>query len=82
MTAVTQQEHRLIVTMLAQQMQLSHLILEILKSRGVLDDDYDLGAFASLPQAPDVLLRAVAASYEQVARIAGVDVHLGDPPSF
>jgi hypothetical protein len=78
---VTQQEHRLIVTMLAQQLQVSMMILEVLKSRGVLEDDYDLGAFVSLPQTPAVLLRGVAEAYQQVARVVGVDVRLDDPPS-
>jgi nucleoside phosphorylase len=70
---VTQQEHRLIVTMLAQQMQFSMTILDILKSREVLKDDYDVDAFFSLPQAPEALIRAVGDSYQQIARQLGLD---------
>jgi nucleoside phosphorylase len=73
MTAVTQQEHRLIVTMLAQQMQISMTILDILRARDVLESDHDTVAFFSLPKAPDVLIRAVGDSYQQVAQQLGVD---------
>ncbi len=41
----------------------------------------DLGAFASLPQPSAALVRLVGESYQQVAKLLGVDVHLGDSQS-
>lgn len=77
---MTQDEHRLIVTMLAQQMQVSMMILEILESRDVLQND-DLAAFSSLPQPAAPAIERVAAFYEQVSQSLGVDAQLGNPPS-
>ena len=74
---MTQQEHQLMITMLAQQLQFSMLILEILQARGVLEGD-DLAAFVSLPQAPLVSLSRVAEAYRQVGRLLG----LGDLPEM
>ncbi len=74
---MTQKEHQLMITMLAQQFQALTLIVEILQSRDVLQGD-DLAAFASLPQAPLPALFHVADSYRQVAQLLGV----GDLPEM
>jgi len=63
--------------MLAQQFQVSTLILAILQAKNVLEGD-DLAAFASLPKAPLVALFHVADSYRQVSQQLGV----GDLPEM
>ena len=70
---MTQPEHKLIVTMLAQQLQISLMILDILEAKEVLVGD-DLAAFASLPQPPETSIARVGALYRQVAQLLGVDV--------
>ncbi len=74
---MTQQEHQLMIAMLAQQLQVSMMILEILESKNVLEGD-DLAAFSSFPQVPSVSLFRVAASYRQLAQQWGV----GDLPEM
>lgn len=74
---MTQQEHQLMITMLAQQFQALTLIVEILQAKNVLEGD-DLAAFVSLPKAPLVALYHVAESYNQHARLLGV----GDLPEM
>ena len=78
---MTQQEHQLMITMLAQQLQFSLLILDILQAKNVLEGD-DLAAFVSLPQAPLVSLSRVAESYRQVAQLLGVGELPEMPPSL
>lgn len=77
---MTQQEHQLVITMLAQQFQVSMWIVEVLQAKNVLEGD-DLAAFASLPQAPLVSLSRVAESYRQAAQLLGVDALPEMPPS-
>jgi hypothetical protein len=67
------------ITMLAQQFQVSMLILEILQAKKVLEGD-DLAAFASLPQAPLLGLSHIAESYRQVGQLLGVDALPEMPP--
>jgi hypothetical protein len=76
---VTQQEHQVMITMFAQQLQVSMLILEILEAKKVLEGD-DLAAFASLPQAPLSSLFRVAESYRQLGQQWGVGSLPDMPP--
>jgi hypothetical protein len=69
---VTQQEHQLMIAMLAQQFQVSTLILEILQAKNVLEGD-DLAAFVSLPLAHRVALSHVGEAYRQLAQQWGVE---------
>jgi hypothetical protein len=58
--------------MLAQQLQVSMLILEMLRSREVITAD-DVAAFASLPQPLSAAIGLVGGTYQRVASQLGVD---------
>ncbi len=76
---MTQQEHLLIIGMLAQQMQLSLMLLEMLKSRKVVTQD-DVSAFASIIATDDVIA-LVGRMYENTARKLGLEVRLPAEPA-
>jgi chromate transport protein ChrA len=76
---VTQQEHWLVIGALAQQMQLSLMILDILKTRDIISDD-DVPAFASLAKlAPGPSIQHVAEAYLAVGRALGLELTLTPP---
>lgn len=76
---MTQQEHVLIIGMLAQQMQISFMLLEMLKRGNVISGD-DVPAFASAV-APDLVVELVGKQYQQAARELGLTLNLESPPA-
>jgi hypothetical protein len=72
---MTPEEHRLVILVLARQYQQTRIIIEMLKSRGVLETD-DATAFASAVclDAPsnDALLRQAREEYLLAAKEMGV----------
>lgn len=80
---MTPEEHRLVIWVLVRQAQNTKALLDILKSRGVLQDD-DAQAFAAsvfLDEASNSALLAEAkAEYLRVAKMMGVVTGL-EPPA-
>jgi len=79
---MTQQEHWLEIGALAQQMQLSLMILDMFKTREIISDD-DVPAFASLVKiAPGPSIQHVAEAYRELGRALGLELNLApQPPS-
>jgi hypothetical protein len=79
---MTEDEHKLIVFMLAQQQQRLLAVVEALKSKGALDAD-DLRAYdALLHQEQDTFRQSfvnVVQQYEKFATHLGIQVNLRDP---
>jgi hypothetical protein len=78
---MTEQEHKLVVFMLAQQQQRFMALVEALKSKGVLEAD-DVRAYEALLFAENVpsirSFASIAAQYEQYAEALGLQVNLKD----
>lgn len=71
---MTIEEHEMMIAVLVQQLQLTKSILELLKSRDLLDSG-DLAAFLSLTQtqeAGESLVDAAHQLYHRAAKHAGV----------
>jgi hypothetical protein len=78
---MTQQEHWLVVGALAQQMQISIMLLEILKTNDLISSDAEIPAFAALASlAPEVSVQHVGEAYLAVARRLGLELNLTPPP--
>jgi hypothetical protein len=78
---MTDQEHKLVVFMLAQQQQRFLALVEALKSKGLIEADdvraYDELLFAEID--PSVRsFAAIAAQYEQYAEALGLQANLKD----
>lgn len=70
--AITPEEHKLILWMLAQQTVRFKALLELLRSRGVLEND-DFAAFEHLAESQsDEILAAVAEQYIEFGESLGL----------
>lgn len=79
--AMTAEEHKLVVFMLAQQQQRFMALVEALKSKNALEVD-DVHAYEQLLFAEKhsvASFAAVAAQYERYAKALGLQVDLKDP---
>jgi hypothetical protein len=80
---MTPDEHRLVIWVLVRQAQSTKALLDILKSRGILQDD-DAEAFGSsvfLDEASNsALLQQAKAEYLKIAKVMGVVTGL-EPPA-
>jgi hypothetical protein len=74
---MTPQEHELMATMFAKQLRYIELLVQILRSRGIVEGD-DLAAFLSLVRADQgnktAALRAAKAEYRKAAKEIGLMV--------
>ncbi len=72
--AMTPKEHQLVIQMFKQQMLMYAAIVELLKSRGVVENSADLNAFDALVSASsrEFLEENTEASYRDIAAILGV----------
>jgi hypothetical protein len=81
-THMTTQEHKLIIGLFAKQMQLITILLQILKSRDLVEKD-DAQAFEFAVTEDDVsnaaLLQRAKASYLQLAKSLGIETGLERP---
>jgi hypothetical protein len=77
---MTPEEHRLVLWVLVRQMQSDKILLEILKSRGVLERDDDPEAYASSvaldERSNHELLAEAKAEYLKIAKTLGVETGL------
>jgi hypothetical protein len=73
---MTNQEHALMIGLLAMLLESNRALADVLKSRGVLEDDDDLRAFAlSRPhEARQESVRTAQQLYANVAKACGIDV--------
>ena len=80
---MTEDEHRLIVSMFVQQSIRFKALLEILKSRGLLEGD-DFAAFEDLTQKQvgDEMLRATIDQYTEFAKDFGLQDSLPKPGPY
>lgn len=80
---MTPEEHALMVAILANQLQFTKAILEILNSRGLIESG-DLGAFLALVQhhqkASEPLLESARQLYLAAAQHLGIETGLEDLP--
>jgi hypothetical protein len=75
---MTIQEHALMIGLLAVQLESNRALVDVLKSRGILDDDNDLRAFA-LSRPPEARKESVDAArrlYASVAKACGIDTEI------
>jgi hypothetical protein len=75
---MTQQEHWAVAALFAQQMQMSMILLDILRSRLDLSED-DVQAFASVAAMPPnvaALMTVIRSQYESVFHAVGLEVSL------
>jgi hypothetical protein len=71
---MTKQEHMLMMSMFAVQLQLTNTLANILKSRDIATDD-DLQAFADLTlQREPEAMASIIAAYEKLAQSMGVAI--------
>jgi hypothetical protein len=81
---MTIQEHALMIALLAVQLESNRALADVLKSRGILDDDDDLRAFAlSRPlEARKESVETARQLYASVAKACGIDTEtLGLDPT-
>jgi hypothetical protein len=81
---MTTQEHALMIALLAVQIESNRALADVLKSRGILDDDDDLRAFAlSRPlEARKDSVDTARQLYANLAKVCGIDTEtLGIAPA-
>ena len=81
---MTTKEHALMIALLAIQLESNRALADVLKSRGILDDDDDLRAFAlSRPlEARKESVETARLLYVRVAKACGIDTQaLGLDPA-
>jgi hypothetical protein len=76
-TAMTSKEHLLMITVVAKQLQIIRTLTEILRSRGILEED-DMPAFGDLIRSDremsTILLNDASTLYLSVAKGLGIDI--------
>ena len=80
---MTTEEHGLMVGVLAQQLQMTKALIELLNSRGLIDPG-DVNAYLALTQtgvAPSVFVQAASSIYLSIAERLGVKTGLEPPPA-
>jgi hypothetical protein len=80
---MTPEEHRLLIWLLARQLQNTKTIIGILESRGILEGD-DAAAFASTvfldESSNSAVLRQAKEEYLQIAKLLGMETGLERKP--
>lgn len=80
---MTKEEHLLMIGVFTKQAQFIKIILEILKSRGIVEHD-DMEAFESVVRldldSNDALFQDAQAAYVRLAKWCGIETGLGETP--